>query len=292
MNWLTDWKRKNVEIAWEYSVNGILWRLLPSDNGYLILEDRDVEAKSVSFACIRSSTGEVCWDNIRFGEQWWMSIEAVHGNFVFLHEYATPDMPDHKKITVVDLVSGDILWSNDELKFMFAYEQSMYVLKDEYDIRHFFEVDLQNGEVLREIDDQYLAVLRETVSGNKVDHIEFPMTFNNETVPDALVKSIVVLTEHVDNIGLIEYLEKGEFFVVSYYENISPVLTKQLFRQHLAVLHKEKNRIVHKDVLTSDALMNVPDTFFGLGDAVLYIKNKKTLMSINLLSGPGVRGKN
>ncbi len=114
MNWLAGWKSKKLEPAWEYKTKGILWRLLPSRDGYIVLEDRDVETKTVSFACIRASSGEICWDDVQFDERWWVNVEAIHEDVVLFHEYATPDMPDHKKITVVDLNNGRTLWSNDE----------------------------------------------------------------------------------------------------------------------------------------------------------------------------------
>lgn len=292
MNWLTAWKNKKLEIAWEYTTNGILWRLLPSRNGFIVLEDRDVDAKSVSFTCLDVATGAIRWSGKQFDERWWVSIEAIHEQVVILHEYATPDMPDHKKITVVDLRNGHALWSNDEMRFLFANAESMYVMKDEYDNRRFFEVDALSGNVIREVDDQYLNVLRDTVAVNRFEHIEFPMAFNGDTVSASLRESVAIVTEKVENIGLIEYVEKGEFLVVSYYELAGNVPTQQLFRQHLIILHREQNKIVHRDMLAVDAAMNVPDTFFGLGAAMMYIKNKKTLRSINLLPDPGASGKN
>ncbi len=49
-----------------------------------------------------------------------------------------------------------------------------------------FEVGLRGGNIVREIDDHYLSVLRETVTGNNTDHVEFPVTYNSETASTSL----------------------------------------------------------------------------------------------------------
>ena len=109
------------------------------------------------------------WSNAQFRDRWWMSIETVHDHVLFLHEYATPDMPDHRKIFALDIGDGKLLWSNDDMKYLFAHERAVYAAKESNDRRRFYELDLQTGTELREVDDEYIGVLRSTIAPNLRD---------------------------------------------------------------------------------------------------------------------------
>src|SRR5258707_14789953 len=116
MHWFSRRKSKEVTVAWQYTTKGNLWRLFPSASGHIVLEDRNVERKEVSFACLDHQTGKVFWADVQFQERWWISIDSICSGVLFLHEYASPDMPDHKKIYAVDLSSGVLIWSNQAMK--------------------------------------------------------------------------------------------------------------------------------------------------------------------------------
>ncbi len=55
---------------------------------------------------------------------------------------------------------------------------------------------------------------------------------------------------------------------------------------------RRKNRLSFTgEVVATDALMNVPDTFFSMENAIFYIKDKKILRSIILSPTPYTSGK-
>src|SRR5713101_5946050 len=112
MRWFTRGKTNEIRVAWQYTTGGKLWRLYPSASGRIVVEDRDVERKKVSFTCLDQMTGRVLWTDLQFAEKWWITIDSIYHDVLFLHEYATPDMPEHKKIHAVDVESGRLSWSN------------------------------------------------------------------------------------------------------------------------------------------------------------------------------------
>src|SRR5512143_3768508 len=109
------WRRPPLGVAWEYSTTGVLWRLLPAKQGVFVLEDRKVEAKNVTFACIDMRTGAGRWKDVALDERWWVGIELVERDAVILHGYGAPDLPDHRGIYLLDLQSGALLWQHAEL---------------------------------------------------------------------------------------------------------------------------------------------------------------------------------
>lgn len=283
MTWLTHLMPKKLARSWTYSTRGQIWRLLPSASRCLLLEDREVDSKKVSFACIDAITGAARWRDLSFDERWWISMEAVHDDVVFIHEYAAPDMPDHKKIVAVDIGSGRVLWSNGELKYMFAHQDAVYAAKDEYDRRRFFELGLHDGKVLREIEDSYVSVLRSTVVHDRFADVHFPQPLagGGQTAGPApeIINRIV---PQIESAEMAEYLEHDLLLVVGYYERMQVSSARPLYRQHLSIARKDSRRILFEDVLTREALTCVPDMFFRMADHLYYIKERNSVSAVNL----------
>ena len=283
MRFFSRWNGKSLKPAWDYGAKGILWRLLPTENGYFVGEDRDAEAKAASFFCLEAHTGIVCWEGIQFDEKWWIGMEAVHKDVLILHEYAAPDMPDHKKILAVDMLTGKLLWRNDDVKFHLAYDDRVYAIGDEHTRRAFFGVDLHTGEVVGEVDAPYLNVLKETMVSREVGLVEFPKSFEFAKDNNSILgRRILSATAGSENLDRAEYITKNGIYIVGYYENLSANPADQLLRQHLAILDEDTSRIIYRDIMSVQSSTRVPDLFFGRGDFVYYIKDKKLLKAVKL----------
>jgi hypothetical protein len=283
MRWLSGWMRKKLEPAWEFKSKGLLWRLVPSSSGFFVGEDRDVDAKTTSFFCLDQKSGVVLWRDVQFNEHWWIGIEEIHKDILFLHEYATPDLPEHKKIYAVSLATGTTMWSNDAVKFLFAYGEYLYTSKDSYDERIFFEVGIHTGTVARELDAEYVRGLADIAAAKKIEQIEFPFPFDAEKMTDSQIKKgIEQATSGARNVRQIEYLSKDQILAVGYYDDVSTKPTEQLLEQHLVIVEEEKSHVLLNDILATRATMAIPDSFFGAGEYLYYIKDKKSLKAIRL----------
>ena len=99
-------KKETIAPIWEFTARGIIWRLLLSENGFFVGEERNLESKTVSFFCLDQRSGSPLWNDRTFPEHWWISLEATHKNIVFIHEFVSPDMPrrwiDDGLVRVVD----------------------------------------------------------------------------------------------------------------------------------------------------------------------------------------------
>ena len=281
MNLFSILRSKKLVPSWEYKTRGVVWRLLPAPGGFLVGEDRDHASRSVTFFCLEEKTGNVRWKDVGFKEPWWIGIETIHKNIVLLHEFARPDLPEHKKIIAVDIDSARKLWRNEELKFLFAHEECVYASKEMFETSLVFELDLLTGAVLREFRDQleYIHVLRDTAASKQNNDVEFPHPTPGQNDLDKRI------SRHIpsDKLrGEVEILEKDAYAVVGYYENTSPSPFEQELDQHLKVVDTDSGSLLFSDILAQKAKTPVPDLFFARGDFLFYIKNKNLLRAVKL----------
>lgn len=284
MRWFSKNESNPSKAAWSYSATGILWRIVPSSLGYFIGEDRDTSTKRVSFFCVNRLTGETCWSGKSFSEPWWIGIDAVSGSTVFLHEYATPDMPDHKKIHAVNLLTGDVVWSNHELKLLFAHDDRVYAVQDLFDKRIFFALDIATGVILSEIDREYLNTLQRTLPDDPHQNVMYPLPASEVSLDSEAYATIQFALSKVGNPVFPEYLVQKNCLIVAYYENLDGTGTE--FQQHLSVHSLNQKKILYRDIILNRAVIPVPDSFFCIDGFMYYVREKKTLTAVNL-SGIG-----
>ncbi|MBS4028163.1 MAG: DUF4905 domain-containing protein, partial [Ignavibacteriales bacterium] len=87
---LNLFSKKQLRPVWQYTCDGILWRLKVSNNRLILGEDRNTEAKTVSYFCVEETTGKILWKNLKFDEPFWIGINAVYNNVAYFHEYESP----------------------------------------------------------------------------------------------------------------------------------------------------------------------------------------------------------
>ena len=279
MTWLLH--RDKLTLAWKYPARGSIWRLLSSERGTLILEERDLAAKELRLTSIDADAGTIVWSTDRFRNRWWLSIETLHGNILFLHEYATPDMPDHKKVIALNLLDGAQVWSNEEMKFLFAHGQSVYVSRDTYDGRTFHELDVATGEVLREVDDATIGALRP--AGESSTGIQFPVALteggNDAQEASAAIRSVVG-TRPVA--GGVEYIDADGRWLIGWHERITPDDPSSPLRHRFTIVDKAKQSVLYQDDIDASVKVPIPDLFIRRNDMVYYIKDKNSLCAVRL----------
>jgi hypothetical protein len=265
--------------SWEYRTRGILWRLLPGP-GYFVGEDRDHHTRTTSFFCLDEATGIPRWENLRFDEQWWISIETLHGSTVFLHHFARPDLPDQKQVIALDATTGATLWKNEEYKLLFTHQDSVYVAKDMFEGRLIRELDLRTGELQREFKDEpeYVNVLRETASQAIGSNVEFPRPLSEfGDTSDEVVKALA------ESAGEAEVIRSERHWIVGFYTQAASDSGQRTFDQRLMVFDRETGEIVHEEVIARNARAVVPDQFFLRDNVLFYVKNQNLMRAVNLL---------
>ncbi len=265
-------------IKWKFESQSYIWNLKISENGFFVSEGRDIENKITSFSCISYKDGNVLWQDISFDEKWWIGIESIYKNFIFFHEYETPNLPIKKKIIAVDLINGNVLWQNDSWKFLFIQNDFIYIEKCGFAVEY-FEVDIFTGNIIRSLGYDENVILSIKVDEKKTQAI-IPQVFNIDYFKNE--KKYFFMNKFLTNKNVhtqIEFFENKDFIVISFYEKENDV-----YANKISIFNKNKiiNSLLFEDIVLSNANFFLLGAFFVLDDNIYYVKNKKELNSIDL----------
>lgn len=281
---LSSFQKKKLSPLWKFNPPGKIWKILFADSSLLLGEARNIDLKSASFFCIDSETGTPLWSDLRFAEAWWVGIDGVHCGVVFFHEFAKPDLPEHKSICAVDLRSGKILWTNTDASFFFAYSGFVYAERKMFEKRIALKLSLSTGELREEIDDpDALMSLRQLSvrESGKDDDVLYPELL----AEDEKGSRRDFLSRHIDfdQWRSLESIETPTHVVASFHAvtnlnmSESPAFTNQLL-----ILEKSTAKKVFADTLNAYTKAIVPDSFFVRNETVYYVKEYSSLVAVKL----------
>ena len=277
--------RKALVPAWTYRTNGVIWRLIPSESGLFVGEERDLESKEACFFCLNQQSGKVLWQRRTFNERWWIGVEAVHGDHAFLHGFMKPDMPQHKGIIAVDLLTGRVAWSNSDVGFILAVDDSVFASGYSADGSRLHELDCRTGETLHTWDDEtdVLNSARARVRARVTDELEFPLPLGTSSVLDEHASNLAYKYSRMENIaGAIEVLQKHDLLFLSYHVREGNGVSEVPLRNILNVIHLKDGEVVLTETLNSNAPAVAPDSFFLHQDMLYFIKDRSVLTAVNI----------
>ncbi len=255
------------------------------EDGFLVGEDRNVDSKSVTFFCVEQQSGKVLWKDVSLNEKWWVGIENIHKNILLIHGYATPDMPDHKKIYAFDIKTGKQLWMNEDITFLFSYKGSIYTSKDTYENKLYSEMNPSDGGYIRKIDPDEINSIARRASEEDVDRRIFPKSFSNQSQMSSEFDNIARQTmSSKKNIEMIEYIETPDYYIFTYYEPLDVVQQPSGYRQDIVVLERRKKNVIYRECMNSNTKALYPETYFSIGDYLYYIQERKKITALHLPS--------
>jgi len=272
--------------TWRYRANGTIWRVVPTDSGKFVGEDRNVEQKHASFFCVSQSSGEVLWDSVEFAERWWISIEAVHRDVVLLHSFAKPDLPEHKGVFGVDLLTGTKLWTNDDCKFLVAVDDLVFVSKETLEGCTILELDYRTGAILRSWGNnaQVVKDAKNRAASGVSANLEFPVSL--ERLHNGETEGATIVRRHCANkviVGDIEVLSHDSAIVVNYHERAGSQKDPGVsLKNVLTILERESGNVLFHDTLNENVQAFVPESFFVRDNTLYYIKNHNTLTAVTI----------
>jgi len=274
--------RKKVQPAWVYRAEGVVWRVVSTNAEVFVGEDRNLETKLVSFFCVNQTTGEVLWEGISLDERWWVGIEAIHSDWVFLHGFSKPDMPDHKKIFALDLFTGRTVWSNDEMRFILATEDSVFASKDTVSGRMIVELNLRTGSILRSLENEH-EVLNHAKARMEIlanDQSDFPAPMGESLAMDQPTIAFVHNHCRSDNVvGPVEVVDKNNFLFFSYHEKSSE---NGRIKNTLKVVDQNNGELVFAETLDQNLQNTAPDSFFLQGNMLYFVKDRSSLIAVSI----------
>ena len=254
-----------------------IWRILPTTNNKVVVEERDSKTKEVFFSCLDIESGKKIFKDFQLEEKNWIGIELIYKDVIFFHTYGKPDMPAHKSIIAFDILSQSILWQNDSYVFSFVYGEKVYCYQQRFESRVFFALDYLTGNVLEDFgnDASTINKLKEESDAKFWEqNYLFPEYFsrNNSAEIDNQKYLKQILTEKVIK-GEISYLNYEGILLFNYHE----VAKNNTYTNIFTVVDLIKNKILFEETLDKNLVNLMPESFFVKDNFLFLIVDKTKL---------------
>jgi len=254
-----------------------IWRILPTANNKLVIEERDIKTKEVFFSCLEINSGKKLFNEFQLEEKNWVGIELIYEDIIFFHSYGKPDMPSHKGIIAFDIISKSIHWQNDNYVFSFVYDDKVYCFQQRFESRVFFALDYLTGNVVEDFGNDSIIINQFKEKCDKKfweQNYLFPEYFSrNGPAENEYQKYLVqVLNNNVIK-GDLSYLKIKNLLMYNYHEISKTNTLNNLF----VAFDLSKNKILQKEYLDKNLVNLMPESFFVRDNYLFLIVDKTRL---------------
>ncbi len=282
--------KKKLRPYFKYNQKGNIWRMHFSAGDILVCETRDLNTKETCFFSLNYKTKQVFLSNFQMNEKWWVSIESVTDDLIFFSYFKTPELPEHIGITSVDNKTGKTKWKNSELTFLFSDSSEVYAYEEKFEREIFYKLDILDGRILETYEDEKIA-----------DSLLELKQFNEEKMfagfiyPEIYIEGKDAVREgekylmgrfkDVKYTGEIEFIDLENLLIYNFHADAGINLkdiTQSNLTNKLEIFDKRTGKLIHEEILNTDAVNYVPDSFFIKDGFLFYIKEKKELVLIEL----------
>lgn len=272
----------SIKKNYSFSNKKNIWRLIPSESGYLVIEERDMISKEVFFNCLKTEDGKVYFQNFQLEEKYWVGIEAIYKNIIIFHKFRKPDMPGHKGVYAFDILSRKLIWQNDDLIFLLAKDEQVYAYQTSFEGREYFVLHYLTGELIKDLGSEFNEVNKlreESMRSDFVNNFLFPEKFieNAETQSFAKLFNQQIVGQKV--IGDINWLEQNGLVMFNYHEQNS----NGTFNNHFSVVDISKGKIILNEILNSNSKSLTLESFFIIENLLFLLVGKTKLVVYRIM---------
>ncbi|HEY5536284.1 MAG TPA: DUF4905 domain-containing protein [Ignavibacteria bacterium] len=273
---------------WIFSQKGNLWRFFITDIGIVVGETRDLEKKIVYFFSLEIGTGKINFQNLILGSyNYWISIEGYDSNYIYLHRFENPNMPDHIGIIAIDIFTGEIKWENKDLIYFFNSDEELYGYRQMFESLKYYLIDKENGNVKKEIRNENssdIQSLKSETSENQYIHNKYTDIFNLDTSNNDIREIISKELEGKVIQGEVEYIKQNDLLIFNYHIRSSEKSNADnILLDNILCVYEiaDKNKVLHQKI-NHNVRFNVPDSFFIHKNYLVYVIEKKEISVIKL----------
>lgn len=260
-----------------------IWRIIPTETGKLIIEERDTGNKQVYFNCYNIYSGKKIFKNLQLEEKFWIGVEAVRKDIIFFHKFAKPDMPKHKGIIGFDIETQKIVWENPEQTFLFTYQDKIFSYKERFEGRNYLSLDIETGDTLEDLSDDVSKInelrnlsLQEKTSSEYL----FPSAYSPNVILEEKVKNFFSSLRNENVItGNIEHILKKDLLVISFHT----INSNNLYDNLLKAVDLSDRSYILEEILNKDTSLMMTDSFFILNDLLFVLFGKNRLCVYNIV---------
>ena len=256
-----------------------IFRLIPTGNDKLIIEERNVDNKQAYFNCLNINNGKKIFKNLQFDEKFWIGIETVYNDVILFHKFRKPDMPHHRGILAFDIKTKKTIWENAERTFLFIKDEKVFTFQQQFEQREYFVLDFYTGEVVDELgtDSDSINLLREEVNASEdFSSYFFPASFGvDNNIDQSAVELLQKIRENHVITGKIEYVLKEQLLMFNIHQVNSDNSLNNLFK----AVDLSNGKYILEKVLNFSTNAFVPDSFF-LKDNILFLLIERTKLEV------------
>jgi len=256
-----------------------IWRIIPTDNGRLIIEERETEKKLAYFHCLELESGKNILSNFQLDDKFWVGVEAVRDDIIFFHKFAKPDMPKHRGIFAFDLMKKELIWQNPELIFLFILQEKIFVYKEKFEGRDYYAINPSTGEIIEDVGSNYELINKlrdESIKEEKNKGYLFPEVFEADSVTDDRANEFIkALRNDFVISGKIEFIWKDNLLMLSFHEANSKGSLNNLFK----AVDLSKGKYILEEVINKETSLFLTDSFF-VKDNLLFLLFGKTRLEV------------
>jgi len=261
-----------------------IWRIIPTNEGKLIIEEREPEKKQAYFHCLSLDTGKKLLSNFQFDDKFWVGIEAVKNDTIFFHKFAKPDMPKHRGIFAFDLKAKELTWQNPEFVFLFLLNDKIYTYKEKFEGRNFYSISSASGEIIEDIgnDHERINNLRSEASKKEANKgYIFPEVFDtNSEFENRVGDFIKSLRNDFVISGKIEYLLSNGLLMMSFHVANPKGTLDNIFK----AVDLSKGKFILEEVINKETSLFLTDSFFIKDDLLFLLFGKTRLVVYKMVN--------
>ena len=244
----------------------------------MALEVRDADLLQARFYTLQLTKNRLRELKLPDPNTWWLGLEDVHEQVVYLHGYGDRKLGQHKGIRAFAVDSGTALWQQPELAFYGIEERGVLA----------YEVTQSGGELLL-LDSGFGKSIRNDISQKEAaDRVQqyhqlrfgavlYPHLYHEGEKSFGQVRDFLMQELGCEPVMAIEYAETDTCLVVSYYLKAG----ENKLDNFLAVF--DLNGFLHLNELLAGAIDGVgSDTFFIFMRSLYFVQNKTILKAYSL----------
>jgi hypothetical protein len=241
-----------------------IWKTLVDEQAKLIfIESRDSETKRVTFSAWDFEKNSFLWENIEFEEKWWISLGYASDGMLLLTLYTDTNNPDKKSVICFDIGKREIVWWKNNFVVACVSNGIVTGQDTKFGSKELcLEIKTGKGlmQVEREIEPvQNLFTIKPLQYIQGTDHFES-------------VKAFLERKCSFSPVHVVEYREYDSMILISAFKGQTDLAN------YLMVFNSEGD-IVLKEQLGENLKGIAYDTFFILSGFLIFVKNKRELIS-------------
>jgi len=254
-----------------------IWRILPTDTGKLVIEERDTEKQQVYFHCLELSNGKTLLKDFQLEEKFWVGIETIKNDIIYFHRYTKPDLPQHIGLIAFDFKSKKVLWETNNYTFQLISDNKIFCYQQKFEGRDYFSIDALTGNLIEELGEKPddLQKLKDASSGSEFINYKFPEYILNNSANEKINEILNGLKN--------KFLFSGRTGFILYEDllllNFHTVAENNLLNNFFFAVDLSTGKYILEEKLDAGSTHYKPESFF-IKDNYLFLLFGKSRVSV------------